>query len=351
MPQPQQDTPPASIILSHFAGLRNLLDREKMAPEDLAAALNVDIDNAGQLHRRRGFTRVLTGNWHSIFSTNERTLGVQNDMIGIITPGYAFTPLAWAGPGRVEYAAVAGEVYYTSSSGSGHITAQGTWTPWGAPDGQSIWYSPVVEPTDTLGAVRGKLLAPAPVPKAKHICYYRGRIYMSVERVLWATEMYAYDWIDRTRNFMPLDEDITMVQPVADGIYVGTERTIYFLQGSISEGFKVVNLLDVGVIDGADVVMPADRVHPAGRQGPVRAGSAVVFMTEDGMYAGFDSGEIYNLTIDRMFFPGAVRGAGLYREADGVNSYIATLDSAGSPVSQARIGDTIDAQIIRFSGE
>lgn len=344
---PGAPPPPESVVVSRFAGMQNLNTRERLDKSDLSVALNVDLDNAGQLHRRRGFTRKLTGSWHSVYSTEGRTFGVKDGYVGLLADSFAFTPLAFVGDAAVEYAAVAGETYYASQTSSGRIASDGTWHPWGSPDGQTIWLSPVTSPNDNVGAVRGKLLAPAPVPRTDHITYFHGRIYMAVDNILWATELYAYDWIDRTRNFMPLDAQITMLQAVSDGLYVGTTRSIYFLQGSIAEGFKVTNLVDVGVLPGTDITMPADRVHPMGRQAPVHSSGSVVFTTQDGIYAGFDGGEVYNLTIGRMFFPDAVRGAALYREQDGVNQYIATLDSAGTPVNRARIGDYIDAEIIR----
>jgi hypothetical protein len=73
-------------------------------------------------------------------------------------------------------------------------------------------------------------------------------------------------------------------------------------------------------------------------------------LTSDGLYACLDGGNVVNLTQDRMLFPQAVRVNSLFRSQDGVNQYIGVADSAGSPSSNTRIGDYVDAEIRRFQG-
>jgi hypothetical protein len=83
------------------------------------------------------------------------------------------------------------------------------------------------------------------------------------------------------------------------------------------------------VLPGSGQVVPTELVHPQARNGPVPAGSAVVFMTSGGIVAGFDGGSCYNLTLDAMVFPGGVSAAALFRQDSGANHYLAAIDSAG----------------------
>lgn len=76
----------------------------------------------------------------------------------------------------------------------------------------------------------------------------------------------------------------------------------------------------------------------------------MVFLTDQGVCAVFNGGQLFNLTHTNMAFPKAVRAAGLYREQDGVNQYLATADTAGTPTAQVRIGDYVEAEIVRFQG-
>ena len=56
------------------------------------------------------------------------------------------------------------------------------------------------------------------------------------------------------------------------------------------------------------------------------------------------------MTRDKVELPGATHGAAIHRREDGADHYIGALDSAGTPTSAARIGDYVDAEIIRFAG-
>ena len=336
---------PQSIVLGAFDGIRNTVTEERLKQTELSAAVNVDIDDAGQLHRRRGRNRVDAASYHSLTDLGDRHMVVRDGVLGFLSPGYAFTGLVSVGPEKLCYTRVGNTIYFTSRIASGKVVDD-VLLPWGI-EGAGEWISPVIRPTATLGAISGKVLS-AP-PHATEIEAYRGRIYLAAGPVLWATELYLYDKVDLDKNFVVLEDDITMVRAVADGLYVGTTRQLIFLRGTLSEGLKHELVLDAPVIQGSAVLVPWSKVHPRARTQPVPEGNGPVFMTGDGICLGLDGGEVYNLTQDHMVFPGAVSAAALYREDQGTNSYVAVTDSAGGPSANARIGDYVDAEIVRAS--
>ena len=337
-----------TINIGQFSGIKNTVNAERLAVGELEAAVNVDLDDAGQLSRRRGQTKVATGNFHSLTNHLGLLLGVKEGYLGTISRTYTFTNVVWVGQAQLAYVPVGDDLYYASTSASGRLDGELQAHAWGQPVSEGEWLSPVMAPTETLGSVGGKLLGRPPM--AEHLTWYNGRIYMGLGRVLWATELWLYDYVDKTRNFMTFESDITMLASMDDGIYVGTETALYFLSGSLSEGMQRKHLGDMRVVPGSDTYVPADKVHPMGRRDATRADSAAVFMTDIGIYAGFGGGEAYNLTLGTAVFPAAESAAALFREQAGVNSYVAVTDSAGSPSANARIGDFVDAEIRRFQG-
>lgn len=337
---------PSSIVFQAFAGLKNTVSQERLSPQDLERATNVNLDDAGQPSRRRGYTLKDAANYHSIRDIAGKVYGVREGVLGIIRPDYSFAALqAGAGSAPVCYAEVDGNVYFSGAT-SGIIAPDETVSAWGASDGQGRWLSPVIAPTTTLGEISGKLLGPPPLATA--IEPYKGRIYLAREKTLWATELYLYNHVDRTKNFMQFEHDITLLMAMSDGIYVGTTGGLYFIQG-VMGSFKLAQVLPSAVLPGSGVWVPIDLVHPSARNGVVGAGNAAVMMTSEGVIAGFDSGSCFNLTHDRVIFPGGVSAAALYRQDQGANTYVAAVDSAGAPSSNARIGDYVDAEIIRAS--
>lgn len=336
---------PQSIILGSFAGIKNTVSEERLQQGELAAAVNVDIDDAGQLRRRRGYQRKHGGNHHSLTTIAGRTLVVRDGVLGELTAGLAFREIVPVGPGKLCYTRVGSTIYFSSPTVSGKIV-NGAYQRWGEP-GAGQWVSPVIRPTETLGAVAGKLLR-AP-PHATALGAYKGRIYLAAGPVLWTTELFNYEVVDSTRNFMVFEDDITMVAPVNDGIYIGTTADLQFLRGTHAEGLERTTCMSVGVIPGSEVWVPYSKVDPRARSGPIPEGDGPVFMTAGGICIGLEGGNVYNLTQDHVVFPGAVSAAALYREDQGANSYLAVADSAGGPSANARIGDYVDADIVRAS--
>jgi hypothetical protein len=337
--------PPESIILSSFAGVKNTVGEERLATGELSAAVNVDIDDAGQLRRRRGYIQKDGANYHSLSNQAGKCFVVKDGTLGTLDFGYNFAPLTFVGDDPLDYTSVGSTVYFSSRDTSGKIVL-GEPEAWGIDDG-GRWVSPVMRPTDTLGAISGRLLEKP--PRASLIESYRGRIYLADGNVLWATELYLYDLIDKSKNFYQLDHAITMIAAAADGLYVGTEQQLLFLQGTFSKGLSMDVVMETPVVRGSVVQVPYSKAHPQARTSPVPEGYGPMFMTGTGICLGLPSGQVFNLTQDRVVFPGAVSAAALYREDQGATSYVAVADSAGGPSANARIGDYVDAEIVRAS--
>lgn len=335
---------PESIVLGQFTGMKNTVGAERLTAAELERAINVDIDDVGQLRRRRGYDRKLAGAFHSVTTIADKVLGVRDGILGRIFPDYSFTNITTVGSVRVAYTKVNEEVYFCNSTASGVVQADDSMRAWGKTDGQGLWLSPVTDQTDTLGAVSGKLLGD-PI-RATSIESYKGRIYLADGKTLWATELYLYDYINRTRGFMSFEYEITLVMAVDNGLYVGTAGGLYFMQGSFGQ-FKLTQINEDAVLPGSGQFVPAELIHPQARSGPMPTGIAALFMTSAGILVGFDGGTCYNLTSGTMVFPEGLSAASLLRHDQGVNSYVAAVDSAGGSSASARIGDYVEAEIVR----
>ena len=350
MAQGKPEDPPESIILGAFSGLKNTVAPERLTGAELESAVNVDLDDTGQARRRRGYTLRSAGAFHSVKDLKDgKTYGVKNGLLGIVRADWSFFPLGVnVGTAAVCYAQVDGTTYFSSSVAQGIITPDETIQSWGATDGQGTWLSPVVSPTDTLGAISGQLLGDPPV--ASQLEVYNGRIYLAHGKTLWATELFRYHYIDRTANFMQFEYDIVLLMAVTDGLYVGTTGGLYFLEGRALKEFKLSIVVGSPVLLGSGVWVPTDLVHPQAMSSPMPTGEAAVLMTEAGVCACFDGGTTYNLTQARVALPRATSAAALFRQRDGVNQFVAVTDSGGTPAANVQFGDYVDAEIVRFQG-
>lgn len=343
MPKPEDL--PESIVLGAFGGIKNTVSRERLQPADLMTARNVDIDDAGQARRRRGYAAMAAGSFHSLKNVGEVVYGVRDGLLGVVNPDYTFTSLGVSGGVEpISYTAVGDTVYYTSLDVSGKVTG-GVAEDWGVRGGDGIWVSPVMTPTDTLGQVYGQNLHAPPVAA---LCErYNGRIYLAAGRYLWATELYLYDYVDRTRNFFQFEADITLLLSVDDGLYVGTKDRVHFLGGAMSTGLRLREVLEVGAIPGSAVAVHSSDLRLPMQEQPAE-GPAGMVLTQRGVYALLAGGTTLPLTRGRAEFPSAQSAAALHREDSGVSSYLAVTNSSGGPSANVRIGDFVDAEIVRL---
>ena len=352
MPQPPPTDPTDTVAFDSFTGIKNTIDSTNLTARDLERAVNIDLDDAGKAHRRRGRTLVASGAHHSLFTSNAGKLfGVKNQTLGVIRPDYTFSPIMTAigaqpPISQLAYVQVGDSIYFSSPDECGVISEGAeTVSAWGP--SADIWLSPVLNPTAGLPAIAGKLVGAPPLATA--LAYWNGRIYLAQGSVMWATELYLYNVVDKTKNFFPFEAPITMIGVVGDGLYVGTQEGCWFLSGSTLKELKRTRVLDSAVIPGSMVYIPAEMANPPqvdlGSDQPLSL--AILFMTVNGYCAGQNSGQCFNLTESKVIFPNAVSASALYRTQDGVHQYVAVLDSGGDPVSSAAIGDYVDTEIIR----
>jgi hypothetical protein len=352
--QPQDDQPEVTFKFEAFDGLTNTVDRERMKPRDLARALDIDLDDVGQPHRRRGQQTMISGRFHSLWNANDGTVyGVQNGVLGIIRPDFSFSSLNCTvgeqpvyGPPANPYVQIGDDIYWSAPYRSGIIRHRlGLVDPWGPT--QDIFLSPVIDPTATLPAIAGRLLG-AP-PTARFLVAFFGRIYMAYGNLLWATEYFLPNYVDKTRNWFQFEGEITMLGAVTDGLYVGTTEGLYFMGGTRLEEMKRIRVMDSGVIPGSATVIPSELANPPqtgpGVDTPLEV--SIGFMTTRGFCVAEDSGKTTNLTEGKMFFPVANRAAAFFRRQDGMNQYVVVADSGGDPMNGARFGPYVDPMIKR----
>lgn len=184
---------------------------------------------------------------------------------------------------------------------------------------------------------------------ATALAYYNGRIYLAEGRTVWATELYLYNYVEKVTNFLPFEADVTLLGAVGDGLYVGTTEGLWFISGPTFKEMKRTRVMDTPVIPGSMVEVPGELANPpqVGLDQDTSAQVSLLFMTGRGYCGAHDSGTCYNYSESKFIFPNAVSAAAFFRRQDGMNQYVAVLNSQGTPSDNARIGDYVDAEIIR----
>ncbi|WP_313080443.1 hypothetical protein [Pulveribacter sp.] len=168
----------------------------------------------------------------------------------------------------------------------------------------------LVLPCRTLGAQA--------FPVGTITAFWRGRVLTAVGDVLWASRPSAphlADW----RDFKPLGAPITAIQPVDDGVYVGTTQDLVFLGGTTWDALSFTPTRRGPVVAGSGVAAPGDRIKLGEGTG---AGTAMLCIAGGEVVAGFAGGQTASLTAN-SYRTTAREVCATFREVDGVPQYLA----------------------------
>jgi hypothetical protein len=186
----------------------------------------------------------------------------------------------------------------------------------------------------------------SPPPFMKYITYAFGRIWGSIDKILYYSEPFHPEWFRSALNKFEFDQNITMIAQVPTGLFIGCEDTTYFLAGNEPQQMKQT-LAGKGAVPGTlvycnnvpelgDVLSPAERIHV----------SVPIWLSQEGIVIGNVSGRLFNLTQQKVKFAPGVKGASVHRMKNGEFQYLTSFKQ-GSPGSGFGMADTVTAEVIR----
>lgn len=158
-----------------------------------------------------------------------------------------------------------------------------------------------------------------PAPAGTVTAFWRGRVLTAVGPVLYASRTNAWETFDFRRDFKQFSGDITMVQPVDNGLFVGTTDELAFLAGTEFDKLTYVQKVDGPVVLGSGVAVRGELIQ----QGEGAAlGGAMVCIAKNTVVAGFADGGIIRMTEGR-YTTGVTEVAAMFRMTNGIPQYIA----------------------------
>lgn len=147
-------------------------------------------------------------------------------------------------------------------------------------------------------------------PVGDFIRYYRGRIYVGSKKGLWYSDAYAFGWFDAS-NFLQFTDDITVFEPVEEGIWIVHGDETAFIRGENPDDFRYEPQLWYGAVAKTTARVPNSK--------------DVLWMSHRGAVLGNSSGKAANLQERFVAVNPGSEGAAIVRERDGIRQFIATL--------------------------
>lgn len=303
-----------------FTGMNNVIDPTQLNMEngDCELLLNVDPNNTGGFVSRSGYTQVIALECHSGWSNTKDAYFVSASILYHFD-GTTATPVhVLSSDSRISFEQINDLVYFTSLTDKGLL------------DGSRIVEQDVSTDPFKVEAPFGQL-----------VTYYNGRLYIAN-----GSDVYCTDAFDRSLNvcdgrrylIFSLDNPITLLAFVDDGIYVGSNKEIAFLQGEdpySESAFTVNRVSNYGAIFGTQWKTTGSYI-PVAKAG----GSCVVFTSDRGICVGANGGNLVNLSLNKVSLPIATVGASLLREQNGLYHYLVALNKTS--INNQYIKPTID---------
>lgn len=113
---------PKTISISAWKGLNNTLPPERTPQDFLKTAENVDIDRSGGIQKRSGYSQIISGNFHSLWSNGSDCFGVKDETLVRIYSDYSTVDLVQdIGNDKISFEEDGDFVYFTSKTHTGII--------------------------------------------------------------------------------------------------------------------------------------------------------------------------------------------------------------------------------------
>lgn len=277
---------------------------------ELAAAVNVVIDDSGRIIRRDGTTATArTEAWKNLFGCGAYALGTKGDALCILKADMSYTAIRNITEGaRMSYARTSDGkqdvIFYCNDHEQGLVK-------------NKISYSwPLIMP---IGAKTVKELYSA--PRGHLLSIYNSRMFIAVNNILYYSEPNTYHAYRLAANYFGFPSRLRMIQAVDEGLWVSDSESIYFLGGEIApsrqEMPRQIKKADYPAREGSAVKVPASQIGIEGLTGIVP-----VFTTDEGICIGAGNGRLINITEKKLPLPSGLTGAGFYKDGH----YTCTID-------------------------
>ena len=159
----------------------------------------------------------------------------------------------------------------------------------------------------------------APPTGAAFIRVDYGRVFIAANNYVLFSEPLNYELFNVAYNTIAFDSLVTGIECTGDGWYVGTEKGVYFVQGTDPMQFKVIRLDYAGVVPGTMIHLERKYVVDKGQVVTCWLGTNGVF------YQGVSGGLVTPMAAGRFKAGQFSAGTTLTRQLRGSRSVVFTL--------------------------
>ena len=404
------------VNIGGFNGLNNVLRPENTPDDYLKTADNVDIDKAGKIHKRKGYSLVDSGDYSSIWSNGSRCMAVKDGDLVEVVPDYSVNLLKESVGDYLSFEEVNDRIYFSSDKLNG-IIDDSTVRTWGisippsmpaisivsgtlpegtyqvsytyvdedyiesgAPvavsvyvpngsglslvipvsldarvvsariycstqNGIELFFAAESVPGDSATITSAALFSNPltmfnlyPAPTGGIIRYFKARMYVARDNVVWYSEAYQYEHFNLDENYVELQSDVVGIMPVEDGVWIASDN-LHFAFSANPRAFNLVLKESVKMVKGTETKVSSSYIDGGD-------GYKWMITTDQGIFILSNQGVCNNVTSKNLSLERGNKGSGLFVQDRGINQYLSTIQKK-APANNAVMGDIVTGTIVR----
>lgn len=178
-------------------------------------------------------------------------------------------------------------------------------------------------------------------PLGSIVKYYKGRMYIASDNILWYSEPFQYEYFKLDSNYIEFPENIKEIMPVEDGVWVGSDK-LYFLFGDEPSTFRRITKELIKIVKGTATLIPGSYTPIDNLSG----GYKWLVSSNLGIFMLHSQGVATNLSSPNVELESADSGTSLFLQTNGMNQYLSILKTNQNP-NNSVIGDLIETSIVR----
>lgn len=156
-------------------------------------------------------------------------------------------------------------------------------------------------------------------PVGTVMAFWRGRVLIAKGKVLHATLPHQHELYDPAKDYKAFSSNITLIQPVDEGVFIGTETELAYLSGTEFDKLVYKQVAAGRVVLGSGVSVRGELI----KQGDgTSTGSAMICIADGIITAGFSNGSVARMT-EGAYRTTVTEVNAAFRMVDGVPQYIA----------------------------
>jgi hypothetical protein len=158
-------------------------------------------------------------------------------------------------------------------------------------------------------------------PAGRLCAFWRGCSLVAVGPLLFISEYLQPEHFDIEQGFRPFTGDITLVQPVDGGVFVGTGDELVYMRGSNTNELNFESgILGASVVLGSGVTVPGEYLKRG--DGTAGKGDCMLAIVNGNVMAGYQDGSLAALT-QGVYATDATEVSATFRYCGAIPQYIA----------------------------